>query len=197
MLYIYLVLIAYLLGSIPFGLILAKFAGKGDLRKMGSGNTGATNAMRAGGAKLALPVLVLDMAKSALATYLGWSLTGSIEFGAVCGLVAIIGHCFSIWLKFKGGKGVASFFGTLLVISPSAFLTIGLTWVLIAVITGYSSLGAVISLIAFPIFIFVTKGFYLGVVAVCISALSLWLHRGNIRRLLSGTESKIKWKKSK
>ncbi len=197
MLYIYLILIAYLLGSIPFGFLLIKFAGHGDIRKIGSGGTGATNVNRAGGMKMALSVWALDMAKASMAVLIGIGFTNSVSFGALCGFFAIVGHCFPVWLKFRGGKGVSCFFGTLLAINPALFVILGIIWLFVALTFGYSSLGAIVSMFILPVLGFATIGFWTGVIFIAVSVLCLYQHRENIRRLLSGTESKIKWKKKK
>ncbi len=194
MMHIYLILIAYLLGSIPFGYLLIKFSGNGDIRKSGSGGTGATNVNRVGGIKMALSVWVLDMAKAALAVLVGIHFTGSLVFGAICGLVAIIGHCFPIWLGFRGGKGISCFFGMLIVVAPQYFVLLGVLWVLVALLSGYSSLGAIVSLCVLP-FLGFYQGFYLGLVFLAVSLLCLYQHRANISRLLAGSESKINWSK--
>ncbi|MBQ1997793.1 MAG: glycerol-3-phosphate acyltransferase, partial [Alphaproteobacteria bacterium] len=110
------IIISYLFGSVPMGLILTKIVGKGDLRKVGSGNIGATNVMRVGGLRMAGLVWILDMAKAIAAVFLGKYIAGE-AFGAWCGFAAIVGHCYPIWLKFKGGKGISSLFGVLLAVS--------------------------------------------------------------------------------
>jgi glycerol-3-phosphate acyltransferase PlsY len=171
------------LGSIPFGLILTKIAGLGDIRKVGSGNIGATNAMRAGGLKLAVPVMVLDIAKAAAAFFI---------FGIWGGLAAVVGHCYPVWLKFKGGKGVATAAGFLFAVSPVLFALSVAAFAVFVAITGYSSLSAFISM---PVA--AAYGFYLsnevGFAVLGLCALILWRERGNIRRLIDGTEPKIKW----
>ena len=141
MIYIFSIIISYLLGSIPMGLLLTKLAGKGDLRNVGSGNIGATNVMRVGGLRLAGLVWILDMAKAIAAVFIGKYVSGD-AFGAWCGFVAIVGHCYPIWLKFHGGKGISSLFGVLLAISPMSFAVCGIEWLLIALTSGVSSLGA-------------------------------------------------------
>jgi glycerol-3-phosphate acyltransferase PlsY len=195
MLYAIGIITAYLLGSIPVGFLLAKLAGRGDIRNVGSGGTGATNVMRVGGFKLAGATWALDMAKSIVAVFIGVQI-GGIAFGAVCGLISIVGHCWPVWLKFKGGKGISSMFGTLLAISPVSFVVCGIVWLLIAFGTGYSSLGAVIAMAAIPIMGFM-MGVNIGFIFIAIALVCLWRHRENIKRLLSGTESKIEWKWSK
>ncbi|MCL2758082.1 MAG: glycerol-3-phosphate 1-O-acyltransferase PlsY [Alphaproteobacteria bacterium] len=192
MTHIVLIIAAYLLGSIPFGLLLAKYAGKGDIRKVGSGGTGATNVMRVGGFKLAAATWVLDMAKAVAAVAIGWRFAG-YDFGALCGAVAIAGHIFPAWLGFKGGKGISSMFGFMLVINPIMFAASGINWLIIALGTGYSSVGALVSLTILPILGF-AAGFNIGLVCIAVSALGFYAHRENIKRLLNGTESKIEWR---
>ncbi|HNY25018.1 MAG TPA: glycerol-3-phosphate 1-O-acyltransferase PlsY [Alphaproteobacteria bacterium] len=192
MIYILGIIIAYLLGSIPFGLLITKAAGKGDLRKVGSGNIGATNAMRVGGLKLAGLVWLLDMAKSIVAVILGYLMVGE-TFAALMGFFSIVGHCYPIWLGFKGGKGNSSMFGVLLAISPVSFVVCGIEWLMIAFLTGYSSAGAIVGFLVIP-FLGFAISFNVGLVFIAISVLCLWRHKENIKRLINGTESKVEWK---
>ena len=192
MIYIFSIIISYLLGSIPMGLLLTKLAGKGDLRKVGSGNIGATNVMRVGGLRMAGLVWILDMAKTIAAVFIGKYVSGD-AFGAWCGFVAIVGHCYPIWLKFKGGKGISSLFGVLLAVSPMSFVVCGLEWLLVALSSGISSFGATIVFCLIPILGFAIS-IQVGFAFLAIGLLCMWRHRGNIARLFSGTESKIEWK---
>lgn len=192
MLYIFSILIAYLLGSIPFGIVITKLFNKGDLRKVGSGNIGATNVMRVGGLRLAGLVWILDMAKAIIAVLLGRYLVGNV-FGIWCGFAAIVGHCFPIWLRFHGGKGVSCLFGVLLAVNPILFVVCGTEWLLVALGTGYSSAGALIAFCLMPLLGFCI-GVDTGIVFLVIALLCLWQHRANIVRLVSGKESKIEWK---
>ena len=186
------IIIAYFLGSVPMGLILTRMAGKGDLRKVGSGNIGATNVMRVGGLRMAGLVWILDMAKAIAAVFIGKYIAGD-AFAAWCGLAAIVGHCYPIWLRFRGGKGISSLFGVLLAISPLSFAVCGVEWLLVALGTGISSAGAMVVFCLIPILGFVIGGGvgwpFLGIGLLC-----MWRHRENIRRLAGGTESKIEWK---
>lgn len=192
MIYIICLIISYLLGSIPFGIIVMRVCQNIDLRKIGSGNIGATNVMRAGGLRFAGLVWLLDMAKAIAAVLLG-RYFGGTTFAIWCGFAAIIGHCFPIWLNFHGGKGVSSLFGVFLSINPLLFVFCGLEWLIIALGTGYSSLGAIIMFFISPIFGFcISNG--VGIGLTVISLLCLIRHRQNILRLLRGEESKIKWK---
>ena len=186
------ILVSYLLGSIPMGLILTKVMGKGDLRKVGSGNIGATNVMRVGGLRMAAATWLLDMLKAIAAVYIGYFVGGE-AFAAWCGFAAIVGHCYPVWLKFHGGKGISSLFGVLLAVNPLAFITCGIEWLIVALSSGYSSLGAVVAFCLMPVLGFV-MGSQVGRPFLAIALLCLWRHRENIKRLLSGTESKIEWK---
>lgn len=192
MTYIFVAIFAYLLGSIPMGLLLTKLAGRGDLRRVGSGNIGATNVMRVGGLRLAGLVWLMDMAKAALAVLIGGAVGGDV-FAAWCGFMAVIGHCFPVWLGFRGGKGMSCLFGVLLATSPLAFVICGIEWLIVALSTGYSSLGAVIVFCLIPVLGFVL-GTGTGFVFLAIALICLWRHRENIGRLVGGTESKIVWK---
>lgn len=192
MIYLAGLIVAYLLGSIPFGFLVAKFAGKGDLRNVGSGGTGATNVMRVGGLKLAALVWLLDMLKSVFAVAIGAAIAGEV-FGALCGFVSIVGHCYPVWLKFKGGKGISSMLGALVAISPVAFVICAMEWLIVALTTGYSSLGSVVAFGVLP-FLGFAIGFKMGLVFTAIALICLWRHRENIKRLITGTESKIEWK---
>lgn len=185
-------IISYLLGSIPMGLLLTKMMGKGDLRKVGSGNIGATNVMRVGGLRMAGLVWLLDMAKAIVAVFIGKYIGGD-SFGAWCGFAAIVGHCYPIWLKFKGGKGISSLFGVMLAMNPIAFVVCAIEWLLVALTSGMSSFGAVIVFCLIPVLGFVI-GASVGWAFLAIGLLCMWRHRGNIARLISGTESKIEWK---
>ena len=192
MIYLIAIFISYLLGSIPMGLLLTKIAGKGDLRKVGSGNIGATNVMRVGGLRMAGLVWLLDMAKAIVAVLLGKYLVGD-AFGAWCGFAAIVGHCYPIWLRFKGGKGISSLFGVMLAMSPLVFVVCGIEWLLVALYSGISSLGATVVFCLIPIFGFV-MGAGIGWAFLAIALLCMWRHRENIRRLIAKNESKIEWK---
>ena len=192
MIYLIWIFISYLLGSIPMGLILTKLAGKGDLRKVGSGNIGATNVMRVGGLRMAGAVWILDMVKAIIAVVVGRYLAGD-AFGAWCGFVAIVGHCYPIWLKFKGGKGISSLFGVLLAVSPMSFVVCGIEWLTVALVSGISSLGAVVVFCLIPILGFVIS-MQVGWAFLAIGLLCMWRHRENIRRLVRGNESSIEWK---
>ena len=192
MLYFFSLIVSYLLGSIPFGLLVAKFFNKGDLRKVGSGNIGATNVMRVGGLRLAGLTWIMDMLKAIIAVLLG-RYVGGEAFGAWCGFVAIVGHCFPVWLKFRGGKGISSLFGVLMAINPVLFVVEGIEWLIVALGTGFSSAGALVVFGLMPVFGFII-GVGTGYAFLAISLLCLIRHRGNVVRLFKGQESKIEWK---
>lgn len=190
--YVIALIISYLLGSIPMGLVFTRLMGRGDLRKVGSGNIGATNVMRVGGLRMAGAVWLLDMAKAIAAVLLGQAI-GGVAFGAWCGFVAIIGHCYPIWLRFHGGKGISSLFGVLMATNPLLFIICGIEWLVVALSSGYSSLGAVVVFCLMPILGFVMN-VHVGLAFLAIALVCLWRHRENIGRLVGGTESKIEWK---
>lgn len=204
--YVLCALFGYIVGSIPFGLILTRLAGYGDIRKIGSGNIGATNVLRTGNKTLALLTVLLDASKAGLATYLVskflptfWGdATSSIVLWAslVAGAFGVIGHNFPIWLKFKGGKGVASAFGFILVASWQVAVIALVIWLLMAFTFKYSSLSALVAAFSIP---FVS--FFIGLsqpylyVYGAIVVLVIARHHANIKRLINGEESKIKLKK--
>ena len=192
MMYLIGLFISYLLGSIPMGLLLTKLTGKGDLRKVGSGNIGATNVMRVGGLRMAGLVWLLDMLKAVLAVWLGNYIAGG-AFGAWCGFVAIVGHCYPIWLRFKGGKGISSLFGVMLAVSPLCFVVCAIEWLLVALYSGISSLGATVVFCLIPLLGFAIN-VSVGWAFLAIGLLCMWRHRENIKRLITKTESKIEWK---
>lgn len=192
MLYIISIIISYLLGSIPFGIIVTKMAKNINLRKVGSGNIGATNVMRVGGLRLAGLVWILDMVKAITAVLLGRYIGGTV-FGVWCGFVAMLGHCFPIWLKFHGGKGVSSLFGVFLAVNPIMFVICGIEWLLVALSSGYSSAGAITIFCLIPVLGF-AMSFGIGVAFTAIAILCLLRHRENILRLIQGKESKVEWK---
>ena len=143
-------MLGYALGSVPFGLLLAKAAGKGDIRQVGSGNIGATNVLRTGSKWLAAAVLVLDAGKGFLAVWLAWRYWP--DAAPLAALGAVLGHCFPVWLKFKGGKGVATFLGVLLVVAWQGTLVFGAIWLALAGATRYSSVASLIACASIPVF---------------------------------------------
>lgn len=192
MMYLISLIISYLLGSIPFGLLIAKLFNKGDIRKVGSGNIGATNVMRVGGLRLAGLVWLLDMAKAVAAVLIGRYVGGEV-LAVWCGFAAIVGHCFPIWLRFHGGKGVSCLFGVLLAVNPILFVVCGVEWLILALSSGRSSAGALIVFCLMPILGFCIS-FGVGIGFLAVSALCVVRHRENILRLVSGKESKVDWK---
>ena len=183
---------SYLLGSIPFGLLIAKLFNKGDIRKVGSGNIGATNVMRVGGLRLAGLVWLLDMAKAVTAVLIGRYVGGEV-LAVWCGFAAIVGHCFPVWLRFHGGKGVSCLFGVLLAVNPILFVVCGVEWLILALSSGRSSAGALIVFCLMPILGFCIS-FGVGIGFLAVSVLCVMRHRENILRLVSGKESKVDWK---
>lgn len=192
MIYAILIIISYFLGTIPFGILITKLFNKGDLRKVGSGNIGATNVMRVGGLRLAGLTWLLDMAKAIIAVLLGRYFV-SAPFGVWCGFIAIVGHCFPIWLKFHGGKGISALFGVLLAVNPLLFIICGIEWLIVALGTGFSSAGATVVFCLIPILGF-AMDINIGFGFLAISLLCLIRHKENIIRLITGKESTIEWK---
>lgn len=183
-------LIGYLLGSIPFGLLLTRIGGKGDIRAIGSGNIGATNVLRSGSKVLALLTLLADAAKGFIAVSLVWSF-GNDQAAYLAGLAAFAGHLFPVWLNFRGGKGIAVFIGAMLAMSPLTGILFLVVWLLVAVVFRISSLSAIIALLtSVPLLIFLGEHDTALYAAVMVG-LSLYAHRENISRLRAGTEPKI------
>lgn len=188
---LYAAVFAYLCGSVPFGLLLTRAAGLGDIRNIGSGNIGATNVLRTGNRWLAAATLVLDAAKAALPVLLARYYWGE-EAALVAALFAFLGHCFPVWLGFKGGKGVAVMIGSLLALSWPVGLIFCAVWLLIAFAQKQSSLAALTASATAPIFAYVITGevWMAGTVAA-MAILLFFQHRENLARLMAGTEPKI------
>jgi glycerol-3-phosphate acyltransferase PlsY len=189
------ILLGYLLGSIPFGLLLTRAAGLGDIRAIGSGNIGATNVLRTGRKGLAAATLLLDGLKGAAAVLIGFGLAGH-EAALWAGLGAVLGHLFPVWLGFKGGKGVATGYGVLIAAAWPVGLAAGAVWLIVAKTARLSSLAALASFAAAPVIAAVLTHFGLadfGIVklALAIAVLIFIRHHANIRRLLAGTEPQI------
>jgi glycerol-3-phosphate acyltransferase PlsY len=183
----------YLLGSIPFGLVLTKLTGGPDLRAVGSGNIGATNVLRTGRKALAAATLLGDMLKGTVAVLVAqeFGLGAAIAGGLAAGLGAFLGHLFPVWLGFKGGKGVATYIGVLLALAWPVALVVCLIWAAVAAVTRYSSLSALISSTAAPA-ILLFNGAHAEALLFLLLTVLLWVtHRQNIARLLQGTEGKI------
>jgi glycerol-3-phosphate acyltransferase PlsY len=184
----------YLCGSIPFGLLLTRFAGTEDIRTIGSKNIGATNVLRTGRKDLAAATLLLDALKGTVAVWIAmrWGDAPAM----LAGFGAFLGHCYPVWLKFQGGKGVATWFGVLLAFSPWIFLAAGAIWLVMALLKRYSSLSSLTSSAAIALFEvgsgFVTGRWSMGIHVIVAKTALLWFkHRPNIERLLAGTEGKI------
>ncbi|WP_018146965.1 glycerol-3-phosphate 1-O-acyltransferase PlsY [Henriciella marina] len=186
----------YLLGSIPFGLFLTRAAGLGDIREIGSGNIGATNVLRTGRKDLALATLLLDSFKAGLAIVGFAVLFGERNVGLIAGVFAFLGHCYPVWLRFKGGKGVATYAGLLLFASPLGFLVAAPVWFAVFFLSRISSLAALTaaSLVPPGAFLLGETRFAVGVL-VALSLLVFFTHRANLSRLIKGTEPKFGQKK--
>ncbi len=179
----------YFFGAVPFGLLLTRFAGLGDIQKIGSGNIGATNVLRSGSKGLALLTLLLDGGKGAAAVAIG--LTFSPTAAMLAGGSAVLGHLFPVWLRFRGGKGVSTTLGVLLALAPPIGLLTCAVWLLIAFLFRYSSLAALVAIGASPIFAWLSGYTPLAAFLVPVTALVFLSHHANIRRLLHGEEPKI------
>ncbi|RCW27852.1 acyl-phosphate glycerol-3-phosphate acyltransferase [Ciceribacter lividus] len=182
--------LGYLLGSIPFGLILTRMAGHGDLRQIGSGNIGATNVLRTGNKKLAAATLLLDALKATAAAVAAQAVFGA-NAGLLAGFAAFIGHLFPVWLGFKGGKGVATYIGTLLGVMPLMVAVFAVVWLSIAFLTRYSSLSALVATLVIPVVLWITGAEEAAIVTAIMTVVSWWRHKANIERLIAGTESRI------
>lgn len=185
--------LGYLLGSAPFGLLITKAAGLGDIRNVGSGNIGATNVLRTGRKDLAAATLLLDGGKGAIAVLIAAVLGWRPEVAAAA---AFLGHCFPVWLKFKGGKGVATFLGTLIALWPLAGAAACLIWLAAAYAMKYSSLAALIAAAASPLILFSMGKPAYAIAAAFMTILIFIRHRANIERLVKGEEPKIGAKKA-
>ena len=186
---IYPLLVGYLLGSIPFGLILTRLGGAGDLRSVGSGNIGATNVLRTGRKDIAIATLLLDLAKGLAAVAIAWRFWP--EFAGIAALAAVIGHCFPVWLKFRGGKGVATLFGVCLGLAWPIGLAFAFVWLAIFALLRISSLAGIAAAISTP---FAALGLgrpeFVPVLAA-LALLVLLTHRENLARLRAGTEPRF------
>ncbi len=181
--------IGYLLGSIPFGLVLTRLTGAGDLRSIGSGNIGATNVLRTGRKGLAAATLLLDMGKGLAAVLIvGQWLPNAVGLAA---LGAVLGHCFPVWLRFKGGKGVATMMGVCLGLAWPIGLAYAVTWLGMLAVTRISSLGGMSAAVVAPIAALLLGFAQFAAILGLLALLVLWLHRANIARLRAGTEPKV------
>ncbi len=187
--------LGYLLGAVPFGYLLTRAAGLGDVRAIGSGNIGATNVLRTGNKKLAALTLLLDALKGTAAVLIGYKIGAlggvAILASLVAGLGAFLGHLFPVWLEFKGGKGVATYIGVLIgAFWPGALIFCGI-WLGMAYFTRYSSLSALVASVVTPLALVALGEVPAAILTVLMTALLLWKHRANIRRLAAGEEPKI------
>ncbi len=186
--------LGYCLGSIPFGLLLTRWAGAGDIRSIGSGNIGATNVLRTGRKGLALATLLLDLAKGALPTALGLAWLGPMG-GAVAGAGAILGHCFPVWLGFRGGKGVATAAGVVLGMTPVLFVVMLAAFIAVVYATRWVSLGSIAAACLAPVAAWFAGDGTAALLYLLIAALVVVKHRENIGRLLRGEENRLQFGK--
>ncbi|MEJ5976116.1 glycerol-3-phosphate 1-O-acyltransferase PlsY [Novosphingobium sp. PS1R-30] len=182
-------LLGYALGSVPFGLILTRLTGAGDLRAIGSGNIGATNVLRTGRKGLAAATLLLDLAKGLFAVLIAAHLWPAAAGFAALG--AVLGHCFPVWLKFKGGKGVATLMGVSLGLAWPIGLAYAVTWLGVLALTRISSLSGMSAAVIAPIAALATGHEIFVPPLILLAALVIWMHRANIGRLRAGTEPKV------
>lgn len=185
------IVLCYLIGSIPFSYLFTRLLTKQDIRKKGSGNVGATNALRISGVKVGIIALAGDLLKGVVAAALG-SYAGGPTLAAICAFIAVVGHCYPVFLNFRGGKGVATAAGTILVLMPGVFLILLLSLAGIAWATRYVSLGSVIAACIFPLLVIMfDKPWAYIIMSLVVAALVIYRHRGNIERLRQGNEPKI------
>jgi glycerol-3-phosphate acyltransferase PlsY len=180
--------VSYLLGSIPFGLLLTRAFGKGDIRDIGSGNIGATNVLRTGSKGLAAATLLLDAAKGALAVWLAQRFWG-FELHAAAGV--LVGHLYPLWLRFRGGKGVATFLGILVPLLPIAALVYAVVWLSLLVLVRISSVAGILAAVSAPVTAAVVGDSARFPLLAGLAVLVVWKHRDNIRRLLTGEEPRV------
>ena len=185
----------YLLGSVPFGLVLTRAAGLGDVRDIGSGNIGATNVLRTGNKGIAALTLLLDSLKGTAAVLIGHAIGAlggvAILASLVAGFAAFIGHTYPVWLGFKGGKGVATYIGVLLGLNWPGALAFCSVWLLVAILSRYSSLSAIVAAIVTPIWLLTVGDYATAILAALLSVLLIFKHRANIHRLVAGEEPRI------
>jgi acyl phosphate:glycerol-3-phosphate acyltransferase len=185
-------IVAYLLGSIPFGYLIVRGKGGGDVRATGSGGTGATNVSRRAGKAAGLLTLLLDAAKGCVAVLIAKAFGGDDWVIAAAAIAVLVGHIFPVWLGFRGGKGVATGVGIFLVLAPIALLCAGVVFIAIVLLTRYVSLGSITAAVLIPVIVWLQSDSQsLLIAAIVGAALIVFAHRGNIQRLASGTESRI------
>ena len=180
----------YLLGSIPFGLVITRLAGQGDIREIGSGNIGATNVLRTGNKKLAALTLLADALKGTVAVLVAFYYAGQ-DFAVIAGLAAFLGHLFPVWLKFNGGKGIATYIGILGGLFFPAVLVFAAVWLSVAFLSRYSSLAALLATLATPFVLRYFEAYQYSELFMLLTLLAWIKHHENIKRLFKGTESKI------
>ncbi|MHA1179697.1 MAG: glycerol-3-phosphate 1-O-acyltransferase PlsY [Alphaproteobacteria bacterium] len=187
--------LGYLLGSIPFGLVLTRAAGLGDVRDIGSGNIGATNVLRTGNKGIAALTLLLDLLKGTAAVLIGHAIGAlggvAILASLVAGFAAFIGHTYPVWLGFKGGKGVATYIGILLGLNWPGALAFCSIWLFVAILSRYSSLSAIVAAVVTPIWLLTVGDYATAILAALLSVLLIYKHRANIHRLVAGEEPRI------
>ena len=188
--YVLTAIIAYFAGSIPFGLILVNITGAGNLREIGSGNIGATNVLRTGHMNIAIATLILDCGKGGVTVIVAQRY--GLDLAVISGVCSVVGHIFPIWLKFRGGKGVATVLGVLLAIAWQVGLTAIATWLIIAAIFRYSSLAAILALTLSTVYAWYLPDTNVSIMTTLIAGLSILRHKENMWRLIKGKESKIK-----
>lgn len=182
--------VGYVLGAIPFGLLLTRFAGAGDIRAIGSGNIGATNVLRTGRKGLAAATLLLDALKGAAAVWIGEAILPG-GGGLLGGAAAFIGHCYPVWLGFKGGKGVATFGGVAFGLWWPLGVIYLLIWIGTLAITRYSSVGGLVAAACTPVIALFRERTEIGILFIALALIVFWKHRGNLARLFAGTEPRV------
>jgi len=192
MTHVFLISVAYLIGSIPFGYLIVRRKIGADIRQTGSGGTGATNVSRRAGKAAGILTLLLDAAKGSVAVLIAKALTGDDWVIAAAAIAALVGHIFPVWLGFRGGKGVATGVGIFLVLAPVSVLCAGVVFIAIVALTRYVSLGSIVAAILIPVFVWLQSDLRPSLIAAIVgAALIVFAHRGNIQRLASHTESRI------
>lgn len=185
-------LLGYALGAIPFGLLLTRAARLGDVRRIGSGNIGATNVLRTGRKGLAAATLLLDAAKGAAAVLLaGWLWPDQPQFSGVAAIAAFLGHLYPAWLRFRGGKGLATGLGIVAALHWPSALALSTVWLLMLIVTRYSSVSGMTAAVAAPVTAAIFGRFDLAILFLGFALLVLWKHRANIARLIAGSEPKV------
>ncbi|HEY9090523.1 glycerol-3-phosphate 1-O-acyltransferase PlsY [Parasphingorhabdus sp.] len=183
------VLFGYMLGSIPFGLLLTRLTGGGDLRKIGSGNIGATNVLRTGNKAIAALTLLLDVGKGAVAVIIASRVDEGL--GVMAGMGAFLGHLYPVWLKFKGGKGVATLLGIVTALAPMLGIVFAVTWLLALAIFRYSSVAGMLASVSVPITALIMGDYPSTPMYIGVALLVIWKHRANVERLMAGEEPKV------